>query len=167
MVAAVTVIAPRLAGVPGNLGRLWDCRCGDALEGQSMSDFWIGGPFRTDQRVVVLGQGSKPKPRTDRDGAPKCAPDGRVTYSTGTTALVQDDEGEFVPGRMAITVHVIEPADRYGKNAVQSSAFMTDGVTWVTPYVANGFTALSIVTERLVPYSPEGAGRSAGKGAAE
>lgn len=131
-----------------------------------MAGFWVGGPFTTDQRIVVLGQGSKPKARADRDGVPKLSPDGRATFSTGTVALVQDDEGEFVPGRSTVSVHVIEPADRYGQNAVKSQPFMTDGVTWVTPYVANGWTALSIVTERLVPYSPDGA-RSAGKGAAE
>jgi hypothetical protein len=114
---------------------------------------WAGGAFETSQRLVVLGSGSVPKARVDRaTNAPKCAPDGRPTFSTGTTALVTDDSGELVPARGTVSVHVIEAADRYGRNAVQPVAYLTEGRTWITPYVSNGFSAYSVVCERLVPY---------------
>lgn len=115
-------------------------------------EFWIGGGFRTDQKLVLLGQGSAPRARVDRDGHPKLSRDGKPTFSTGCMVLTQDESGEWIPSRGTLSVHVTEPAERYGKSAVQPTLFSTDGVTWVTPYVANGFTGLSIVTERLVEH---------------
>jgi hypothetical protein len=118
--------------------------------------FWAGGAFETSQRLVVLGSGGVPKPRLDRDtGAVKLSPDGRPTYSSGTTALVMDEDGELVPSRGTMSVHVIEPAEKYGKNAIEPVAFMTDGRTWITPYVSNSWTAYSVVCERLIPYSQQ------------
>ncbi len=123
-----------------------------------MSDLvWTGGAFRIDQKVAVLGQGSTPRARVDRDGRPKLSADGRATFSTGVAALVRDETGEFVPARGTVTVHVIEPLERYGHNAVQPTVYVTDGVTWVMPYVSNGYAALSIVSERLVEYKREAA----------
>jgi len=78
------------------------------------------------------------------------SPDGRPTFSTGCTVLTKDDAGEWIPSRGTLSVHVTEPAERYGKNAVTPTLFITDGVTWITPYVSNGFTGLSITTERLI-----------------
>jgi hypothetical protein len=119
--------------------------------------FWAGGAIETNQRVVVLGSGSVPKARVDRaTNVPKLSPDGRPTFSTGTTALVEDAEtGELVPARGTVSVHVVEPAERYGKNAVQPAPLMTDGRTWVVAYVSNGFSAYSITCERLIPYSQQ------------
>ena len=117
-----------------------------------MADIWTGGAFTTTQTIVVLGQGSVGKIRADRDGHPKLSADGRPTYSTGCAALVKDSSGELVPARGTVSVHVIEPLDRYGHSAVKPTVFTTAGTVWVTPYVANGFTALSIIAERLVPY---------------
>lgn len=115
-------------------------------------DFWTGGAFRTDQRLVLLGQGGTPRARVDRDGHPKLSPDGRATFSTGCHVLTRDDSGEWVPSRGTLSVHVTEPAERYGKNAVTPTLYSTDGVTWVQPYVSNGWIGLSVVTERLVEH---------------
>lgn len=128
-------------------------------KGRLMADvFWIGGPFRTDQKLVLLGQGATPRARVDRDGRPKLSPDGRPTFSTGCTVLSQDDSGEWVPSRGTLSVHVTEPAERYGKNAVTPTLFSTEGVTWITPYVSNGFVGLSVVTDRLVEHKVIGEG---------
>lgn len=128
-------------------------RGGLGRKGRLMADeYWFGGAFRTTQKVVVLGQGSVPKARVDRDGHPKLSKSGKPTFSTGTAALVHDEAGEFVPARGTISVHVTEPGDRYGQNAVRSTVYVTDGETWVTPYVANGYSAYSITAERLVEY---------------
>ena len=115
-------------------------------------DFWIGGAFRTDQKLVMLGQGGSPRARVDRDGHPKLSRDGRPTFSTGCMVLTKDDSGEWIPSRGTLSVHVTNPSERYGKSAVQPTIYSTDGETWVTPYVSNGFTGLSIVTERLVEH---------------
>lgn len=119
---------------------------------------WAGGAFETSQRLVVLGSGSVPKARVDRaTGAAKLAPNGCRTFSTGTTALVVDGEtGELVPARGTVTVHVLEPAERYGRSAVQPVPYLTAGRCWITPYVANGFTAYSVTCERLEPYKAQG-----------
>lgn len=123
-----------------------------------MADIWTGGGFTTDQRIVALGQGSVPKARVDRDGRPKLAPDGRATFSTGCAVLTKDVTGELVPARGTVSLHVIEPLERYGANAVTPTVFVSEGTTWVVPYVSNGFTALSVVTERLVPHKVLGDG---------
>ena len=126
---------------------------GFGREEVSVSDqYWMGGAFRTAQKLVMLGQGSTPRARVDRDGRPKMSPSGKPTFSSGCAALVKDETGEFVPARGTISVHVTEPAERYGKSAVSSTVFVTDGETWVTPYVSNGFIGLSVTTERLVEY---------------
>jgi hypothetical protein len=129
-----------------------------------MSDqFWIGGPFRTDQQLVLLGQGASPRARVDKDGRPKCSPDGRPTFSSGCMVLTRDEAGEWVPSRGTLSVHVIEPAEKYGTSAVAPTLYTTDGITWITPYVSNGYSALSVVTERLVAHKTLGGGDGAAK----
>lgn len=141
---------------------LWTARAHRKLV-TAVSEIWTGGAFTTDQKLVVLGQGSVPKARTDRDGHPKLSPDGRATFSTGCAVLTKDAAGELVPSRGTVTLHVIEPLDRYGKSAVTPTVYVTEGQTWVVPYVSNGYSALSITTERLVAHKELGGGEGASK----
>lgn len=60
-------------------------------------------------------------------------------------------------------MHVIEPAEKYGTSAVAPTLYTTDGITWITPYVSNGYSALSVVTERLVAHKTLGGGDGAAK----
>ena len=138
---------------------LWTARAHRKLV-TAVSEIWTGGAFTTDQKLVVLGQGSTGKVRADRDGRPKLSQDGRPTYSTGCTVLVKDESGELVTARGTVTVHVVEPLERYGSSAVHPTVYTTDGTVWVTPYVSNGWSALSIIAERLVPHKVLGEGAS-------
>jgi len=96
---------------------------------------WAAENFR------ALSMGGEPRPRTNEDGVPKLAPNGKPTYSTGVV-LARADGGQD----RGITIAVTEPM-----TLPFGVPMRPDGAVWATPYETNGRVAVSIICERLVP----------------
>lgn len=96
--------------------------------------------------LLAQAMGGAPRPRTNPDGSPKLAPNGKPTYASGV--VVARPEGGADRG---ITIAVTDPAP-----LPLGAVVHPDGEVWVTPYESNGRVALSIVCDRLVaPAAPK------------
>lgn len=97
--------------------------------------------FTSTDSFKILGMGSEPKARTDKDGNPKLF-DGKPTFSLGGIAVKSGSNGGRLPG---VSVHCLEPV-----NLELGRQYVTKGKIFITPYVqSNGFVGLSIVASEI------------------
>ena len=94
------------------------------------------------QSFEVMGTGQDPKPRKNRDGSLKLAPNNKPTYSLGGITL-RDSGGVD----RSVFVHSCEE-----QKLKISERYKTAGRTWVLPFASNnGFVNYSVTCERLEP----------------
>lgn len=81
----------------------------------------------------------------ERDGKVqvKLAPDGRPVYRTALKALRVVD-GQVIGEERNVSLAVIAPVD-----IAAGKIYAAAGITWITPYEANGRVALSIIAETV------------------
>lgn len=97
--------------------------------------------FSSLDEIRLLGMGSEPKARTDKDGNPKLF-DGKPTFSLGGIALKPGTDGGRLPG---VSVHCLEPV-----TLLLGRQYVTKGKIFITPYVqSNGFVGMSIVASEI------------------
>ena len=96
--------------------------------------------FTSTDSFKILGMGEPARPRLDRDSKPRLC-NGKATYQVSAVPVKPDGGQE-----RGISIHCLEPV-----TLELGRMYRTEGCCFITPYVQNGWSALSVVASKIVP----------------